>query len=241
MAKTKEVKTSTELYAKIQLVIDELDKRFFSGAKKEKIPQLVFAINNKCRSCVVAYVQADALYDKKTDTKLQYMGINPDYLDRSIGEIVSTVCHELCHVYEHAYIHIPRGGYHDKQWAELMRDCGLEPKYLNSSKTAVTHTIIKDGAFEKFIAEFTEKHGADFFNIVSYSTEVMKRTRKELGIEDDEDDDTPRPDNADKPIKKYNRNKIKYVCAGCGLKVWGKSGLSIRCNECDYDLEEEAE
>ena len=67
-------KTSTELYSKIQLVIDELDKRFFSGAKKENIPQLVFAINNKCRSCVVAYVQADALYDKKTDTKLQYMG-----------------------------------------------------------------------------------------------------------------------------------------------------------------------
>lgn len=76
--------TSTELYAKIQLVIDELDKRFFSGAKKEKIPQLVFAINNKCRSCVVAYVQADALYDKKTDTKLQYMGINPDVIRLSM-------------------------------------------------------------------------------------------------------------------------------------------------------------
>ena len=240
MAKAKEVKTSAELYAKIQTVIDLLDKRFFSGAKKEKIPQLVFAINNKCRSCVVAYVQADALYDKKTDTKLQYMGINPDYLDRNIGEILSTVCHELCHVYEHAYIHIPRGGYHDKQWAELMRDCGLEPKYLNSSKTAVTHTIMKDGAFEKFISDFTEKYGEDYFNIVSYSAEIVRRTRKELGIEDDDSDDgTPRPDNADKPIKKYNRNKIKYVCHGCGLKVWGKAGLSVSCNECMETLEEE--
>ena len=234
-----EVRTSTELYSKIQTVIDEIDGRFFSGTDREKIPQLVFAINNKCRTCVVAYVQPDALYDKKTDTKLQYMGINPDYLDRSIGEILSTVCHELCHVYEHAYIHIPRGGYHDKQWAELMTSCGLEPKYLNSSKTAVTHTIIKDGGFDKFIAEFTEKYGADYFNIVSYSTEVMKRTRKELGIEDDEDDDTPKPDNADKPIKKYNRNKIKYVCPECETKVWGKSGLHIHCTDCDCDFEEE--
>lgn len=240
MAKTKEVKTSAELYSKIQTVIDLLDKRFFSGAKKEKIPQLVFAINNKCRSCVIAYVQADALYDKKTDTKLQYMGINPDYLDRSLGEILSTICHELCHVYEHAYIHIPRGGYHDKQWAELMKDCGLEPKYYNTSKTSVSHVIIKDGAFEKFVAEFEEKYGADYFNIVSYSAEVKRRTRKELGLGDeDEDGDTPRPDNADKPIKKYNRNKIKYVCGGCGMKVWGKSGLSIHCNKCDEDLEEE--
>lgn len=239
MGKTKEIKTSQELYAKIQTVIDELDKRFFSGVKKEKIPQLVFAINNKCRSCVVAYVQADALYDKKTDTKLQYMGINPDYLDRNLGEILSTICHELCHVYEHAYIHIPRGGYHDRQWSELMKDCGLEPKYLNSSKTAVTHTIVKDGAFEKFVSDFEEKYGADYFNIVSYSAEVMRRTRKELGIEDDGEDDTPRADNADKPIKKYNRNKIKYVCHGCDSKVWGKSGLSIHCNDCDCDYEEE--
>lgn len=242
MAKTKEVKTSQELYSKIQTVIDLIDKRFFSGAKREKIPQVVFAINNKCRSCVVAYVQADALYDKKTDTKLQYMGINPDYLDRPIGEIVSTICHELCHVYEHAYIHIPRGGYHDKQWAELMRDCGLEPKYLNSSKTAVSHTIIKDGEFDKFVSEFVEKYGADYFNIVSYSAEIKRRTRKELGLGDEEDDgDTPKPDNADKPIKKYNRNKIKYTCRSCGMKVWGKSGLSIHCNECDEDLEEEEE
>lgn len=241
MAKTKEVKTSTELYSKIQTVIEEIDKAFFSGAKKEKIPQLVFAINNKCRTCVVAYVQPDALYDKKTDTKLQYMGINPDYLDRSIGEILSTVCHELCHVYEHAYIHIPRGGYHDKQWAELMTDCGLEPIYNNSSKTSVHHKIIPGGVFEKFVEGFAEKYGEDYFNIVSYSAEVMRRTRKELGIEDDPDADTPKPDNADKPIKKYNRNKIKYVCRSCGLKVWGKAGLSVSCNECMETLEEEVE
>ena len=56
MARTKEVKTSTELYYPRNDTIDEIDKRFFSGAKKEKIPQLVFAINNKCRTCVVAYV-----------------------------------------------------------------------------------------------------------------------------------------------------------------------------------------
>lgn len=239
--KKKEVGTSVELYAKVQTVIDELDKEFFSGKGKQKIPQVVFAINNRCKSCVVAYVQADALYDKSTDKKLQYLAINPDYLNRDIGEIVSTICHELCHVYENAFIHIPRGGYHDKQWADLMRDCGLEPVYLNKSKTAVNHKVIKDGAFEAYVKKFEEKHGKDFFNIVSYSSEVQKKVRKELGIKDDEDDGEPKADNADKPVKKYNRNEIKYVCASCGLKVWGKSGLSIRCNECDYDLEEEEE
>ncbi len=120
-----------------------------------------------------------------------------------------------------------------------MAECGLEPKYLNTSKTAVDHKIIKGGAFEDFVKAFTEKYGEDFFNIVSYSSEVQKKTRKELGIKDDEDSDEPKADNADKPIKKYNRNKIKYVCRGCGAKVWGKGGLEIRCIVCDENFEEE--
>ena len=237
--KKKEVGTSVELYGKVQTVIDELDKEFFSGKGKQKIPSVVFAINNRCKSCVVAYVQADALYDKSNDKKLQYMAINPDYLNRSLGEIVSTICHELCHVYENAFIHIARGGYHDKQWAELMSDCGLTPVYLNKSKTAVTHKIAEGGVFEEFVKKFEEEHGKDFFNIVSYSSELQKRTRKELGIEDGEDDDEPRADNADKPIKKYNRNKIKYVCPECQAKVWGKAGLNIYCSDCECSFEEE--
>ena len=93
-----EVKTSTELYKKIQNVIDLLDNSFFSGKGKEKIPELVFAINNQCRSCVTAFVSPDALYDKVNNKKLQNLGINPKHLDRDISEILATICHELCHV-----------------------------------------------------------------------------------------------------------------------------------------------
>ena len=78
-----EVKTSTELYAKIQTVIDELDSTFFSGNGRECIPELVFAINNQCRACVTAFVSPDALYDKlnkrnmkiQTKTKIIYGGL----------------------------------------------------------------------------------------------------------------------------------------------------------------------
>ena len=103
------------------------------------------------------------------------MGINPKYLNRKIDDILSTICHELCHVYENVYIHIARNGYHDKKWEELMKDCGLEAQYLNTSKTAVHHKIIKDGAFSVFVKDFKEKYGEDYFNIVEYSTEIERR------------------------------------------------------------------
>lgn len=239
-----EVKTSTELYAKIQKVIDGLDATFFSGKGKQKIPELVFAINNQCRACVTAFVSPDALYDKVNNKKLQYMGINPKYLNRDMRDILATICHELCHIYENAYIHIPRGGYHDKQWVELMKDCGLNPVFLNKSKTAVSTKVVEDGDFTKFVAKFKENHGEDYFNIVEYSPIVEHQTKVTLGIEDDDedddkDDDTPKADNADKPIKKYNRNKIKYTCPDCGAKVWGKAGLHIECTDCACSFEEE--
>lgn len=236
-----EAKCSTELYAKIQSCIDEIDSRFFSGKGKQKIPELVFAINNSCKACVTAYVSPNALYDKKTNTKLQYMGLNPRHFDRDLSLILATLCHELCHVYENAYIHIPRGGYHDREWDKLMRDCGLEPCYMNKSRTAVSTKISEDGVFRKFVEDFKEAHGEDYFNIVEYTWEIEHKTRIALGIEDEEDgdDEAPKADNADKPVKKYNRNKIKYTCPDCGAKVWGKAGLNIECVDCACSFEEE--
>lgn len=235
------MKTSEELYSKIQKVIDILDSTFFSGRGKYSIPELVFAINNKCKECVTAFVTPDALYDKSKDKKLQYLAINPKHLNREIGSILATICHELCHIYENAYIHIPRGGYHDKEWASLMSDCGLTPDFLNKSKTAVSTTITEGGIFSDFVNKFIEENGADYFNIVEYTRETEHRVKVSLGLEDSDgtEDETPRADNADKPIKRYNRNKIKYVCEGCEAKVWGKSGLNIECSDCGLSFEEE--
>ena len=47
--------------------------------------------------------------------------------------------------------------------------------------------------------------------------EVERQARKALGLEEDEDE--LRPDNAYKPVKKYNRNKIKYTCPECRSKI----------------------
>ena len=236
-----EEKTSTRLYAKIQAVIDEIDRSFFSGKEKEKIPELVFAINNQCRSCVTAFVSPNALYDKSADRKLQYLGINPKHLNRKIDEILATICHELCHVYENAYIHVPRGGYHDRQWENLMNDCGLEAVALNKSRTSVSTKIKEGGIFEDFVKYFKDTYSEDYFNIVEYSQEVEHKTRVALGIEEggEEEDDTPKADNADKPVIKYNRNKVKYTCPDCGVKVWGKPSLRIECIDCACSFEEE--
>lgn len=239
-------RASIEVYSKIQKAIDLLDTAFFSGCGKYPIPELIFALNDKCNSCVTAYVSPNALYDTKKAKKLQYLAINPAYLNRDVALILATICHELCHIYENAYIHIPRGGYHDKAWADLMIDCGLEPVFLNRSKTSVSTKIIDKGVFSSFVAKFVEENGTDYFNIVAYSRETENKVKVALGIttgdaENDipkADNDIPKADNVDKVIKKYNRNKIKYSCPTCETKVWGKAGLHITCSDCLTDFKE---
>ena len=122
-----------------------------------------------------------------------------------------------------------------------MEGCGLTPVFLNKSKTSVSTKIAEGGAFEEFVKTFKEKHGEDYFNIVEYSIEIEHKTKVALGIEDGDDteDDSPKADNADKPVKKYNRNKVKYTCPDCGVRLWGKPGLHIECSDCACSFEEE--
>lgn len=239
---TEENKTTVEIYTKFQVAVEWIERRFFLDKGKYTFPKTVMAINTNCKYCVTAFVSPEGLYDTQKNEKIQYLAINPKYLNRDIGSILATLCHELCHTYENAYIHIPRGGYHDKQWAELMSDCGLEAMFLNKSKTSVSTKIKEGGLFEVFVKDFIDSFGEDYFNIVAYSPEIEHKTKVKLGLIDSditEDDGIPKADNANKEIKKYNRNKVKYVCPSCEAKVWGKTGLHIFCSDCDCDFEEE--
>lgn len=238
----KENQYTRDLYSRYQYIIDRMNKAFFDGFnQREKLPSICLSINNKCNTCCVAYVSPDGLYDTKLKRKIHYLAINPKYLDRTPAEILSTIYHELCHVYEVEYIHIPRGGYHTKDWASLMLECGLNPVYFNKSRTAVSHEIIEGGLFDLFCQQFTTEHNKDFFTLVENNNYI--RLKIEGGDNDsgdnDSGDNTPKADNADKPIKKYNRNKIKYTCTGCNSKLWAKSGLKIKCIDCDIQFTEE--
>ena len=40
------------------------------------------------------------------------------------------------------------------------------------------------------------------------------------------------------PEPASNKTKARYTCPLCNMNLWGKSGLSVKCGDCDEDLEE---
>lgn len=226
-------KITKVIYTKMQTAVDEIEKYFFTSKKLEKFPSVLYAVNYSCARGVVAYVRPASLYDTEKKEVVHYLCINPSFLSRGLEYLLSTLVHELCHVYESEYIHIARGGYHDKQWHDLMIGCGLEPRYHNASRTSVDETIIEGGIFTKFSEYFIKKYGENYFNLATHdpiTTDDGNTTP--APVERPADDNRPRADNYGKPIKVYNRNKIKYTCTGCASKVWGKPNLHIVCADC---------
>ena len=214
---------TVKLYSKFQYAIKAIEQAFFIPNGLEQFPDLVLSINSSMKSCVMAFVRPNSLYDTDSKKMILELAINPKTLNLGLTEIMSTLTHELCHIYECSYIHIPRGGYHTKDWHNLMIQCGLDPIYMNKSKTSVNEKIIKNGVFTEFIEAF-EKHNKNFFTLVTFDPSKQERPVTPEG--------TPRADNYDKPVKVYNRAKICFTCPTCGAKCWGKPTLSVMCGEC---------
>lgn len=132
-------------------------------------------------------------------------------------DVLSTLVHEMLHGWQQEYGKPSRNGYHNKQWADKMRTVGLPPLSLDNGHQNpdagtgqnVTHTIDIEGLFSIHCDKFLTR-----------GTSLGWEALPVLVVT--------------KP-----KDKIKYTCSSCELKVWGKPDLNITCTDCDEQLEPE--
>lgn len=137
------------------------------------------------------------------------IALNPSYLQaRSPIEVASTLVHEMVHAWQAQHGTVPRGGYHDRQWAAKMDSIGLAPTSTGlpggrRTGDRMTHLVVDGGPFSR-----------------AWHRAPRRCTLPWLA----------RPDAAGKGRRAAS--KVKYTCEGeCGCNVWGKPGLVIRCVE----------
>lgn len=138
------------------------------------------------------------------------IALNPSHFKhRTTPEVLSTLVHEMAHLWQHHFGKMSRGGYHNKEWAVKMREIGLIPSDTGQpggkeTGQRMSHYIEPGGRFavqctallrEEFVLPYVELWG-------------------EAG-------------------KSRSKNKTKFVCGACGAAAWGKPELKIICAECD--------
>lgn len=136
--------------------------------------------------------------------------------------ILSTLAHEMVHLWQHHFGTRPRGGYHDKEWAAKMREIGLIPS--NTGKPGgketgekLSHYIEADGGFAKACAAHLATGAVIFYH---------DRAGEGKGAA---------------VRKRKAASKTKYTCPLCEVNAWAKPGVNLICGDCGEELEAETE
>jgi predicted SprT family Zn-dependent metalloprotease len=140
---------------------------------------------------------------------LDEIALNPaTFRGRSDRDIVSTLVHEMAHLWQQQFGKPGRGRYHNAQWANKMEELGLMPSNTGApggkrTGQQMTHYIIDGGPFDT-----CWKQLADQGFVLTWQDRAVEQSSA-------------------------GKTKVKYRCPQCGLQVWGKPDLHIRCEDCD--------
>lgn len=195
-------------YDSFQYAYDFFNKALFGAS----LPDVLITLQRQSNSN--GYFHAE-VFQSRTDEKLytHELAMNPETFGRTDKEILSTLVHEMAHVWQQAHGKPSRTGYHNQQWAEKMREIGLQPTStgeLGGKEVGqrITHLIVPDGQFERACAKLAaEKFQLDWVSRVPDKKERAKKAA----------------------------SKTKYTCPDCDTNAWAKPGVMILCGDCTDD------
>lgn len=149
------------------------------------------------------------------------IALNPVHLaTRTAKQVLSTLVHEQCHLWQHHFGKPSRSGYHNRQWAQKMRSVGLIPSDTGEPGgrevgRRVSHYIAEGQAFDRACDDLLS-----FGFVIPY---VDVRSSNSLP-------------SANRIRAAKLASKSVYVCPHCGVRLWGKPRLHVVCGLCDVQL-----
>jgi predicted SprT family Zn-dependent metalloprotease len=149
------------------------------------------------------------------------IALNPaHFATRTPVKILSTLAHEMVHLWQHHHGKPSRSGYHNKEWAAKMRLCGLIPTDTGApggkdTGQKVTHIVEEGGRFDKACAAFLARQGTILYHDRAGEGEAAKTRRKKAA------------------------SKTRYTCPECSLNAWAKPDANLWCGDCQEPMEAE--
>jgi hypothetical protein len=235
-----------ELYKQLSVAYEFFNAKLFEG----KLPQTVITVQRDRNT--MGYF-SPLRWSNQAGAKAHEIALNPAYFaKRKVIEVFQTLVHEQCHVWQYEFGDPSRHGYHNEEWASKMISVGLMPSStgdIGGDKTGqkMSDYPIPNGLFEQtcltlisdgFSLYWTDRRIAKIDDI-NDATEIL--TEMPATIADPKIYLSQPIGNVFKdftPIETLQRakktdSKSKYSCPSCNCNIWGKLGLTIRCESCD--------
>lgn len=208
------LKPTKETYERFQQAYDHLNKALFDGT----LPNALITLQRRKRT--LGYF-AGGRFANADGRPADEIALNPGHFaSRSLPEVLSTLAHEMVHLWQHHHGKPGRGRYHNKEWAEKMKAIGLQPTDSGieggqETGETITHMIVPGGPFAKAAERLLERGFAIPWKDVP-EPPAAGTNGATAGPEDE-------PDRSGK--------RVKYCCPTCDLKAWAKHEAKLMCAE----------
>ncbi len=202
-----------ETYTELQRAYDFFNGELFGGT----LSSCIITVPRQKKSH--GFFWAETWVTAKGKRTTDEIALNPvDFKTRTTRQVLSTLVHEMAHLWQHRFGKSSRNGYHNRQWAAKMVELGLIPSdtgLAGGKQTGqrMTHYIDRTGAFDIACKRFL---GSGFF--IPWSA---------------------RPTDGGLAGKKKAASKTKYTCAKCGINAWAKPDLEFACMGCKQQMQAE--
>lgn len=175
-----------------------------------KLPECLITLNRHPKAR--GFFCADRFQHRGEDRRIAEIALNPDTFDgRTDMEILSTLAHEMCHLWQHYFGKPSRGGYHNREWATKMQEIGLMPSSTGAPGgeklgQSVSHYILPGEQFSKVAQEIIES---------GFSLDWQSPTGTRA---------------AKPPTRK------KFSCYVCTQAAWAKPTAQLICGYCNLPM-----
>lgn len=205
--KTRKPAPTQAQYAAYQGAYDYFNRVLFDG----ELPHAMLGFQRRPNS--VGYIIGDKWINGAGE-RIAEITLNPDHLHgRPLDDTLSTLVHEMVHLWDMVLGSNPRQCYHPKSWARKMESLGLMPTDTGKpggKKTGqrMTHYILPGGPFADAFRAMPAEVSLPWFAIP-------------------EGDDSK---------KKSKPKRVKYTCPVCATKAYAVPGAKLICGEDDCEL-----
>lgn len=188
-------------YIKFDEAVKYFNEKLFAG----ELPDLLVTLQRHPRSA--GYYHAEKLEDRQNKKRIAEIALNPDvFSSKSDEEILSTLVHEMVHHWQFCLATAPRKAYHDREWAEKMKEVGLYPSSTGEeggkeTGQSMSHYIMQGGLFEKACKAFLLKGKALYLDSIVEPKEEKER----------------------------KKTREKFVCPVCLQQAWAKKTAKLAC------------
>ncbi len=141
-----------ETYDELQQAYEWFNVRLFD----DELPPCLITLQRHKRT--YGYFSPERFASRKGG-RTDEIAMNPAYFaTRPVEDVLSTLAHEMAHLWQHHFGAPVRRAYHNKEWGQKMKQIGLHPSNTGApggreTGEQMTHYVIAGGAFEAACTE----------------------------------------------------------------------------------------